>query len=61
MHTIGVDAHKRVHEAVALDDLGHELSRRRVPNSVAGWRELLAWVAALGDAAVPRRWGIEGA
>jgi transposase len=61
MHTIGVDAHKRVHEAVALDQAGREVGRRRVPNSAAGWRELLAWAAGLGEAEGPRRWGIEGA
>jgi transposase len=59
MHTIGVDAHKRVHEAVALDAAGREVGRRRVANSAAGWRELLAWAMEL--AAAPRRWGIEGA
>ena len=37
------------------------MGRRRVPNSAAGWRELLAWAAGLGGAARPRRWGIEGA
>ena len=58
MLTLGVDAHKRLHEAVALDDAGREVGRRRVPNSAAGWRELQAWAAGLGG---PRRWGIEGA
>jgi transposase len=60
MLTIGVDAHKRVHEAAALDAAGQLVGRQRVPNSAAGWRELLAWAASLG-AAAPRRWGIEGA
>ena len=58
MLTIGVDAHKRVHEAVALDDAGREVGRRRVPNSAAGWGALLGWAAGAGD---PRRWGVEGA
>ena len=61
MLTIGVDAHKRVHEAVALDAVGQERGRQRVPNSAAGWRDLLAWAAGLGEAEGPRRWGIEGA
>ena len=56
--TLGVDAHKRVHEAVALDEAGREIGRQRVPNSAAGWRDLLAWATGLG---APRRWGIEGA
>ena len=41
MLTIGVDAHKRVHEAVAMDAAGQLAERRRVANSTAGWRELL--------------------
>ena len=55
MHTIGVDAHKRVHEAVALDAAGREVGRRRVPNSAAGWRALLTWGAALDGEDAPRR------
>jgi len=47
MHTLGVDAHKRVHEAVALDTAGREVGRRRVPNTAAGWRDLLAWATEL--------------
>src|SRR5262245_16815612 len=61
MLTIGVGARKRVPEAVALDAAGQAVGRRRVPNTAAGWRELLTWAAALGEAAGPRRWGIEGA
>jgi transposase len=61
MLTIGVDAHKRVHAAVALDAAGQAVGRRRVANSAAGWQALLAWAAGLGAAAGPRRWGIEGA
>jgi transposase len=58
MLTLGVDAHKGVHEAVALAAAGREVARRRVPNRAAGWQELLAWAAGLG---APRRWGVEGA
>jgi transposase len=61
MHTLGVDAHERVHEAVALDPAGREVGRRRVPNTAAGWRDLLAWATGLGGEDAPRRWGIEGA
>jgi len=56
--TIGVDPHKRVHVAVALDDAGIEVAQWRGPNSLAGWRSLAAWGSGLG---VDRRWGIEGA
>jgi transposase len=58
MLTLGVDAHKRVHVAVALDERGQELGQWKGPNSPDGWREVQAWAVALGG---PRHWGIEGA
>src|SRR5919199_4614605 len=58
MLTIGVDAHKGVHVAVAVDTAGREVARWRGPNSAEGWRQLAAWAAGLGDTC---RWGIEGA
>jgi transposase len=58
MVTLGVDAHKQVHAAVALDDAGRELGRWRGANSAAGWAELVEWASGFGAA---RRWGIEGA
>jgi transposase len=57
MIVIGVDAHKRVHVAVALDDSGREIGQWQGPNSPAAWRGLLKWGVSLsGD----RQWGIEG-
>jgi transposase len=56
--TIGVDAHKRLHVALALDDAGHEVGEWRGPNSAEGWANLAAWAATQGS---PRQWGIEGA
>src|SRR5437764_942724 len=58
MLTIGVDAHKRTNVAVAIDAAGREVARWCGPNTVAGWRHVAAWAAALGEDA---RWGIEGA
>jgi len=58
--TVGVDAHKRVHAAVALDAAGRELGRWEGPNSRSGWEELAAWASRWGPGAV-RGWGIEGA
>ncbi len=55
MITIGVDAHKRVHMAVAVDAAGRELTRWRGPNSSAGWRERARWGAALDG---PVCWGV---
>lgn len=56
MLTIGVDAHKRLHVAVAVDAAGEQIGSWRGTNTEAGWAELLAWAKALG----PRRWGVEG-
>jgi transposase len=56
--TIGVDAHKRIHVGLALDDAGQEIGHWRGPNSTAGWRQLQQWATDLGG---PREWGIEGA
>lgn len=58
MITIGVDAHKRVHVALALDEAGREISQWQGDNSPAGWRELGQWARAAG---ITRQWGIEGA
>ena len=61
MLTIGVDAHKRVHAAVAVDAAGREVGQWRGPNSAQGWAAVVRWVASLGAAEGARRWGIEGA
>jgi transposase len=58
MMTIGVDAHKRLHVALAVDEAGQEIGEWRGPNSAKGWSDLAAWAAALAS---DRQWGIEGA
>ena len=58
MLTIGVDAHKRVHAAVAVDAAGREQARWRGTNTPTGWQELAAWGQGLS---AQRQWGIEGA
>lgn len=58
MLTIGVDAHKRVHAAVAVDPLGREVAHWRGTNTPVGWQDLATWGTAL---AAERQWGIEGA
>jgi len=56
--TIRVDAHKRIHVALAVNDDGQEAGQWRGPNSPKGWRSLADWATDLGG---PRQWGIEGA
>jgi transposase len=58
MISIGVDAHKHVHAAIAVDDAGRELGQWRGPNSRNGWHRLAAWCEEFGP---ERHWGIEGA
>jgi transposase len=58
MITIGVDLHKAVHHALALDDAGTILSSWRGANAPERWQQLLEWAKTLPG---PRHWGIEGA
>src|SRR5450759_938020 len=58
MITIGVDAHKRVHVALALDEAGREIGQWQGENSRAGWDDLQRWALSVGTA---RQWGIENA
>ncbi len=58
MITIGVDAHKRLHVAVAVDEAGRERGRWQGANTAAGWAEIRQWAGHQGQT---RRWGIEGA
>ena len=45
---IGVDTHKEVHVAVALDRLGGQLDGREIATTAAGYRGLLSWALELG-------------
>ena len=58
MITLGVDAHKRLHVALAIDEAGQTLGEWRGPNTADGWGSLARWAAERGD---DRQWGIEGA
>ncbi len=58
MLTIGVDTHKTVHVAVALDDQGQETGTWRGPNTRGGWAEMLTWAASQSP---NRQFGLEGA
>ena len=58
MITIGVDTHKRVHAAVAIDAQGQELASWRGSNRAKPWAAPHAWAREVGE---DRIWGIEGA
>ncbi len=58
MATIGVDAHKWVHQALALDETGAVLGSWRGANTPDRWQQFLAWAATLPG---PQQWGIESA
>jgi len=45
---IGVDTHKEVHVAVALDRVGARLDSREIAATLAGYRSLLLWARELG-------------
>jgi transposase len=57
MITIGVDAHKRIQQAVAIDGAGQEIGRWRGGTGPTDAEAVTAWAAGL-DA--ERCWGIEG-
>jgi len=56
MVTIGVDAHKRVHVAAAMDEVGKAQGEWEGANGPAFWQELLDWASRWEE----RVWGIEG-
>jgi transposase len=56
MVTLGIDAHKRAHTVVAVDDVGRQLATRTVPSTTAGDLEMLAWAQRLGG---ERSWAVE--
>lgn len=58
MITIGVDAHKSIHVAIAMDESGRELGEWRGPNAAGAWATLAQWAASFG---ADCWWGIEGA
>jgi transposase len=54
---VGVDTHKHVHVAVAIDRLGARLASHCVSADRAGYAELVAWARGLGTV---EAFGIEG-
>lgn len=54
---IGVDTHKDVHVAVALDQVGRKIAQHSSGTSLGGLRDMIAWANALDPQC---RWGVEG-
>jgi transposase len=55
MVTIGIDAHKRSHTVVAIDEQGRQLAQRIAGTTSADHLELVAWAARFTE----RRWAVE--
>ena len=51
--TGGVDTHRDVHVAAALDGRGAELDTRGFPTTPAGYRSLIEWLRSFGTAGRP--------
>lgn len=61
MYVIGVDAHRRMVYAVAVDERGQEVGYWHGRNTAAQWAAALVWAEDLSEAAsAGRHWGIEG-
>lgn len=54
---VGVDTHKHVHVAVAVDATGLRLSDHRIPVDTVGYQDLERWATSLGRV---MSFGIEG-
>ncbi|HXB37824.1 MAG TPA: IS110 family transposase [Acidimicrobiales bacterium] len=49
MVVVGIDAHKRTHTAVAVDELGKKVATKTVSSTSAGNLELVRWAQGLGE------------
>lgn len=54
---VGVDTHKHLHVAVALDELGGRLGQLTIPATTDGYAQLLQWACGFGR---PLAFGVEG-
>ena len=59
MVILGVDAHKRTHTVVAVDEHGRQIATRTVGTTTTEHLELLRWATQFGDEAERRCWAIE--
>jgi transposase len=56
MVILGIDAHKRTHTVVAVDEHGRKLGERTVGTTTADHLDLLVWASRFGG---ERRWAVE--
>ena len=56
MVVLGIDAHKRSHTVVAVDDVGRKLGERTIGTTTADHLTLLTWAEQLG---AERLWAVE--
>ena len=56
MVVLGIDAHKRNHTVVAIDDRGRKLGERTTGTTSADHLEMLAWAEQFGS---ERTWAVE--
>jgi transposase len=56
MVVLGIDAHKRTHTVVAVDQRGRKLGERTVGTTTADHLDLLVWASRFGT---ERRWAVE--
>jgi len=55
MVTLGIDAHKRSHTVVAVDEQGRQLAQRPAGATSSDHLELVGWAARFAE----RRWAVE--
>lgn len=56
MIVLGIDAHKRSHTVVAVDDVGHKLGERTIGTTTADHLNVLTWAEQFGG---ERLWAVE--
>ncbi|WP_407941541.1 IS110 family transposase [Nocardioides okcheonensis] len=57
---VGVDTHKYVHVAIALDQLGTQLAAQHVAANREGYAQLEAWAAAMAGDGRVSAYGVDG-
>jgi hypothetical protein len=55
--TVGIDSHKEVHVAAAVDQVGRILATTQAPTTLRGYAQLERWACELGRV---ERFGVEG-